>query len=88
MSRFKGIFKSPHIQIALVTGFSIILMAYVSGKILPEPMDTIPLAIPPFFMVLYELLIGSFKNSRICKTWYWIVAILLSTSVIILIYLI
>ena len=50
MSKFKEIAKSPHIQIALATGFSIIIMAYVSKKILFEPMDTIPLAIPPFFM--------------------------------------
>lgn len=88
MSKFKELAKSPHIHIALATGFSIVIMAYVSKKILLEPMDTILLAIPPFFMVLYEIFAGSLKKSRFFKTWYWITAILLSTSIIIFIYMI
>lgn len=88
MSKLKKIVKSPHIQIALATGFSIIIMAYVSKRILPEPMGSIPLAIPPLFMVLYEALIGRYKNSKICATWYWVLAILLSTALIIAIHLI
>jgi predicted histidine transporter YuiF (NhaC family) len=88
MSKFKELIKSPHIHIALATGFSIIIMAYVSKKILPEPMGSIPLAIPPLLMVLYEALLGRYKNSRICTTWYWILAILMSTALIIAIHMI
>ena len=88
MSKFRELIKSPHIHIALATGFSIIIMAYVSKKILPEPMGSIPLAIPPLLMLLYEAIIGRYKNSRISNTWYWILAILISTAIIIAIYMI
>ena len=88
MSKFKELIKSPHVHIALVTGFSIIIMAYVSKKILPEPMGSIPLAIPPFLMLIYESLQGRYKHSRIMITWYWILAILGSTALIIAIYMI
>jgi predicted histidine transporter YuiF (NhaC family) len=88
MSKFKELIKSPHVHIALATGFSIIIMAYVSKKILPEPMGSIPLAIPPLLMVLYEALLGRYKNSRICTTWYWILAIIISTALIIAIHMI
>jgi len=48
MSKVKDFFKSPHIQIALATGFSIIVMAYFSKRILPRPIGYLPSAIPPF----------------------------------------
>jgi hypothetical protein len=38
MSKIKELIKSPHIQIALATGFSIIVMAYFSKRVLPKPM--------------------------------------------------
>ena len=88
MSKFKELIKSPHIHIALATGFSIIIMAYVSKKILTEPIGTIPLAIPPLLMLLYEALLGRYKTTRIVTTWYWILAILGSTVLIIAIYMI
>jgi hypothetical protein len=88
MSKFKKLIKSPHIHIALATGFSIIIMAYVSKKILTEPMGSIPLSIPPLLMLLYESLLGRYKNSRILTTWYWLLAILGSTVLIIMIYMI
>jgi len=88
MSKFNELIKSPHIHIALVTGFCIIIMAYVSKKVLPEPMGSIPLAIPPLLMVIYEALSGRYKNSRICTTWYWLVAIFISTALVIVIHMI
>jgi predicted histidine transporter YuiF (NhaC family) len=88
MSKFNELFKSPHIHIALATGFSIIIMAYVSKKILPEPIGSVPLAIPPLLMFLYEALSGRNKNSRICTTWYWIAAIFISKALVIAIHMI
>lgn len=88
MSKFKELINSPLIHIALATGFSIIIMAYVSNKILPEPMGYIPLAIPPSIMLLYEILQGRYKNAKIMTSWYWILAILVSTAIIIAIYMI
>ncbi len=87
MSKVKDFFKSPHIQIALAAGFSIIVLAYFSKRVLPEPIGYLPLAIPPFLATIFESLLGSrHKNSKICTTWYWVVAILVATALVILFY--
>ena len=88
MSKLKELIKSPHIHIALATGCSIIILAYVSKKILAEPIGSIPLSFPPLLMLIYETLLGRYKNSKITTTWYWISAILGSTVLIIAIYMI
>ena len=87
MNKVKELFKSPHVQIALATGACIIIMAYASKRLLPEPIGYIPLAIPPFFMTLYEYFSNRYKDKKIATTWYWVVAILLSTALIILYYM-
>ncbi len=84
MNKIKELIKSPYVHIALVTGFSIIVMAFVSKKLLPEPMGKLSLAIPPFLMVIYGLLIERYKNTKILTTWYWIVAILVATALVII----
>ncbi len=84
MSKVRDFFKSPHIQIALAIGFSIIVLAYVSKRILSEPMGKIALAIPPFIGTIFEIMLGRYKESKICTAWYWVVAILASTGLIIL----
>ena len=86
MSKFKEIIKSPHVQIALATGISIIVMAYFSKRILPKPIGYVPTAIPPFLMVVYEALLERYKKKKICTTWYWIVAIFSTTAVIIILH--
>ena len=82
--KLKELLKSPHIHIALATGISIIIIAYVSKRMLAEPIAYLQLAIPPFLATIYESVSSRYKNSRICTTWYWIAAILLSTAIIIL----
>jgi len=88
MAKLKELIKSPHIQIALATGVSIIVMAYVSKRILPKPIGSLPNAIPPLLMVVYEALLGRYKNTRICTTWYWIVAIFITTALVILFHIV
>ena len=83
MASLKETINSPHIQIALVTGFSIIVLAYFSKKILPEPIGYLPLAIPPFIASIYEAILNKCKDSWIATTWYWVVAILLATALVI-----
>jgi hypothetical protein len=83
MKKLKDLIRSPHIQISLVTGFSIIVLAYFSKKILPEPIGYLPLAIPPFIATIYEAVVNKYKDSWITTTWYWLVAILLATAVVI-----
>jgi predicted histidine transporter YuiF (NhaC family) len=87
MSKIKELIKSPLIQLALATGFSIIVMAYFSKRVLPEPIGYLPLAIPPFLMVIYEAVVERYKNTRICTTWYWIAAILITTALVIVFHL-
>jgi predicted histidine transporter YuiF (NhaC family) len=86
MTKLKELLRSPHIQIALATGASIIVMAYVSKRILPESIGYISLAIPPFLATLYESLLSKYKNSKLLKTWYWITAIFAATALIIIIH--
>jgi hypothetical protein len=84
MKKLTEFFKSPHIQIALATGTSIIVMAYFSKRVLAEPIAYLPLAIPPFIAIIYEAVLKKYENSWISKTWYWIVLIFLSTFLVIL----
>ena len=83
MKKLKELIKSPHIQISLATGVSIIVMAYVSKRMLPEPIGYLQLAIPPFLATIYESVLKRYKDSRIYTTWYWIVAIFIATAVVI-----
>jgi hypothetical protein len=87
MKKLKDFIKSPHIQIALVTGICIIIIAWFSKRILAEPISYVQAAIPPFLMALYEGFSVRFKDKKIFTTWYWITAIILSTLLIIAIHM-
>ena len=84
MSKLKDLIKSPHIQIALATGTSIIVLAYFSKRVLPHPIGYLPTAIPPFLMVIYEAVKERYKDRRITRAWYWVVAIFLTTAIVII----
>lgn len=86
MKKLIELIKSPHIQIALATGVSIIVLAYFSKRVLPEPIGYLPLAIPPFIATIYEAVVSKHKNKKITTTWYWVVAILVATALVIMIY--
>lgn len=88
MSKLKEFVKSPHIKIALATGFCIVLTAYVSKKVLSEPMKDVELGIVPFIALIYELLLGKNKNSKYLKPEYWITAIFITTLLLIVFHLI
>jgi hypothetical protein len=83
MKKIIELLKSPHIQISIATGISIILIAYFSKHVLPKPIGYLPTAIPPFFMVIYEAVVAKYKNHKITTTWYWIAAIFVSTALVI-----
>jgi hypothetical protein len=87
MSIIKGFFRSSHIQIALATGISIITLAMFSKKILPKPIGYLSLAIPPFIAKIFELLLEKHKDSKFLNPLYWVLAILLSTVIVILLHL-
>jgi len=83
MNKIKKLKVSPHIQIALAAGVSIIALAYFSKRVLPEPLSYLELAIPPFLATFYE---GATKKKK--AAWYGrpvvgILAILLATVLVI-----
>ena len=88
MKKFIQFIKSPHIQIAFATGISIVIMAYVSKRVLEKPIGYLTLAIPPFIALIFETVFDKYKNSKFLKTWYWVTAVLLSTAIIIILHLI
>lgn len=83
MSKLKELLKSSHIQIALATGISIIVLAYFSKRVLPRPIGYLPTALPPFLMVVYEALRDRYKDRKICTAWYWVVAVFVATALVI-----
>ena len=84
MRKIYQLLRSPHIQIALATGICIIILAYVSKRLLPEPIGYLPLAIPPFIAMLYESLSGKYKESKFLKPVYGILVIFASTALVVL----
>jgi len=87
MEKLIELFRSSHIQIALITGICIIVMAYVSKRMLAEPIGYLPLTVPPFIATLYESLAVKYKDLKILNTVYGIVAILISTVLVIVFHL-
>ena len=84
MSKFRDTIRSPHIQMSLATGSCIIVLAYFSKRVLPEPIGYLPLAIPPFITTIFEAVYKKYKGSKICTPWYWIAAIFIATALVIL----
>ena len=82
--KIKTFLKSPHIQIALVTGFCIIVMAFMSKRVLSTPIGYVPLAVPAFIAGIYSALTNRYQDSKICTTWYWNVAIIIASILIII----
>ena len=83
MRKLVEFFKSHHIQLALAAGASIIALAYVSKRVLPEPMDNLVLAFPPFVAVVGEGVISQHGESWYGKARVWVLATLLATVLVI-----
>ena len=70
MSKIVDFFRSHHIQLALAMGASIIALGFVSERVLPEPMENLARAGPPFLGVIAAGVITKYKGARIATTWY------------------
>lgn len=88
MLNVRDFFRSHHIQLALATGVSIIATGFVSKRVLVEPMDDLARAFPPFLAVIAVGVITKYKGTRIATTWYWVVAVLLATVLVITLHMI
>jgi hypothetical protein len=83
MNKIKKFKINPLTQIALATGVSVIVLAYFSKRVLPEPLSYLELAMPPFIATFYQTTTQKKK-----ATWYGrpvvgILAILLATVLVI-----
>jgi hypothetical protein len=87
-AKFTEQIKSPHVQLALAVGTSILAMAIASKRLLPEPIGYLSLAIPPFLGTIYETLYSKHPDSKLCTPWYWILAIVLATALVIALHMV
>ncbi len=83
MSKVVDFFKNGRIQVALAAGISIVVLAYVSKRVLPEPIPKLHLAIPPLIMAIYEAAAAKKEHTNYSKTPYWIAAIFVATILVI-----
>jgi hypothetical protein len=81
-SKLTGMLRSGHIHVSIATGLSILVMAYVSKRVLPEPLSYLQLAFPPFLMTVYEALVAKKKYAKFTKSRYWVIGIILATLLV------
>ena len=84
MSKVKKFNINPQIQIALATGTSILVLAYFSKRVLPEPLSYLELALPPFIALFFAKPPSKKKKAAwYGRPLYGILAILLATVLVI-----
>ncbi len=83
----KEFFQSKYIQLALVSGASIIALAWVSKRVLPEPMRKLYMSIPAMMVAMGGGLMGMKKKSWFTNINYWMIAIATVTILIIVLHL-
>ena len=74
---------SGHVHVSLATGVSILVLAWFSKRVLPEPLSYLELAAPPFLMVIYEAVVEKAPNRRAARSGWWVVGILAATALVI-----
>jgi len=88
MSKIAEKMRSRHVQLSLAVGASILAMAIAGRWLLPKPIGYLFQAFPPFLAVIYEGVYSKHPDSKFCTTWYWILAIVLATALVIALHLI
>jgi hypothetical protein len=83
MSKVKNFSINPQIQITLATGTSILVLAYFSKRVLPEPLSYLELAMPPFIATFFEATTQKKKAAWFGRPVVGILAILLATVLVI-----
>jgi hypothetical protein len=88
MSKLAENIRSPHAQIAATAGASILVLAIASRWLVPQPIGYLSHAFPPFLAVIYEAVSSKRPQSRLCKSWYWVVAIAAATAAVIALHMV
>lgn len=79
---------APQVQIALALGASIIALAWVSKRVLDEPMRPLALGLTSFVVLVYEMVSVRYAERRWTRSRYWVAAVLLTTVVVILLHVV
>jgi hypothetical protein len=79
VTKLGKVLRSGHVQVAAATGLCIVVMAYVSKRIMHEAIPDLYLAVPPFLMTLYEGFRKKGRGAEEGKVGYWVAAIFLAT---------
>jgi hypothetical protein len=87
MSKLAENIRSPRTQIAAAAGASILALAVASKWLVPQPIGYLAHAFPPFLAVIYEAVSSRHPESKWCRTWFWVAAIVVATAVVILLHL-
>ncbi len=83
VEKVKEYLAHPIIQIALAAGASIIILAYFSKRVLPQPLSTLELALPPFVATLFEALAKTREGAWYTRPVFGVIAIALATVLVI-----
>jgi hypothetical protein len=83
MVKIREYLAHPIIQIALAAGASIIVLAYVSKRVLPEPLSTLELALPPFVATLFEAVAETRKGAWYTRPIFGIITVALATVLVV-----
>ena len=73
----------PKIQLALASGVSIVVLAWFSKRVLPEPLGYLELAVPPFLAAVFETATTKVKGRWYGRPWCGILLVLLATAAVI-----
>lgn len=87
LQTMKELIGSKHIQLALVTGISLIVLSYVSKRVLDEPMRDLYIAVPGLIMAFAEGMDRLKKRAWYTSFYSWMAAAVLATILIIVLHL-
>ena len=86
MKKIKEFFAHPLIQVALCLGFTIILLAYISKRVLHTEFTNRAHAIPGFIAIGFEYFRQSKKLNKYARVLYWNIGMIASALAVIAYY--
>lgn len=84
MKTIKEFFAHPIIQMALVLGAVTVILAYVSKRVLDEPLRNWELALPALLASLWQGLAMKLRGSRIGATWVGMLVVVVAAGLVVL----
>ena len=64
-----------HMLVALTTGICIVGLAYVSRRLVAEPISPVLLGVPPLLLGTYGMALRKYRGHPLMRPWVWALAI-------------